>query len=96
MVELTERRPEARVLQVREERGGAEIGVEDEGEWVPLLKTTGGSKACNVMWLQAFHGSQWLPTGLRGTPATLAEKLAESHAHLWSIAVAAIGFSSGD
>jgi hypothetical protein len=69
--------------------------VEDEGEWVPLFQTTGGSKACNVMWLQAFQGSGWLPTGLRGTPVTLAEKLAGPHAHLWSIAVAALGFPSG-
>ena len=44
-----------------------------------------------MMWLQVAQGSRWVPTGLRGTPAKLAEPLAERYAYLWAMAVIAAG-----
>jgi hypothetical protein len=84
--------PEASVLEARTAHQGAVIGLEDEGEWVPLLKLAGGSAACNVMWLLVADGPRWTPTGLKGTPAKLATHLSQQYAYLWAIAAAMTGF----
>jgi hypothetical protein len=90
---LRDRCPEAAPLKARKGREAADVGIEDDGEFVPLLRLRNASKACNVMSLWVHHREQWLPTFVRGTPAELAEQLAGPLAHLWRIPVAAMGFS---
>lgn len=81
--------PNAAALTSHRSRGGVEIGVQDGAEFVPLLRLTGASAACNVMSLLVRQGRGWAPTFLRGTPAELGEPLAGPLHHLWSLAVLA-------
>lgn len=79
----------ASFLTVRVRGKHAVIGYEDEGEWAPLFRITGGSAAFNVADLQVRHHGQWQPTFVRGVPDVIAEALSgplrflwEYHAHL--------------
>lgn len=63
----------------------AVIGIDDEGEFVPLLKLTGASASFNVMSVLVQHHGQWRPTFKRGTPKTLAEPFTGELQHLWTI-----------
>jgi hypothetical protein len=68
------------------------IGLDDAGDFVPLLRLDTASAAGNVMSLSVYHHGQWQPTFERGTPGELAERLAGPLQHLWTIAVAAADF----
>ncbi|MCU0658848.1 MAG: hypothetical protein MUF64_27390 [Polyangiaceae bacterium] len=70
----------------------AVIGLDDAGDFVPLLRLDTASAAGNVMSLSVYHHGQWQPTFERGTPGELAERLAGPLQHLWTIAVAAADF----
>lgn len=85
LAELRERDPRAAGLRIQARGKAAVIGIEDEGEFVPLLKLTGASAKFNVMTLLVYHHRQWHPTFKRGTPKELAEPLAEEIHHLWTI-----------
>ena len=84
-----DRRAEALRLQSTRPSQGVVMGLDDEGEFVPLLKLGGASAAVNVMSLFVRHQARWMPTFHRGTPAQLAQALAGPLQHLWLIAVTA-------
>lgn len=96
LFELQERDDRAGVLCVRPSSRSKEavVGLHDDGEFVPLLKLGAASAAFDVMGLFAPHHGRWMPTFQRGTPAQLADLLAGPLHHLWTLAVAALGFSS--
>ncbi len=91
LAQLRERDPGAKTLRRQPCRPckGVVIGLDDEGQFVPLLKLAGESAAVNVMSLFVRHQARWMPTLQRGTPAQLAEALAGPLLHLWLIAVTA-------
>jgi hypothetical protein len=91
LAKLRQRDPRAKALR-RQSCGpskGVVIGLDDDGQFVPLLKLAGASPAVNVMSLFVRHQARWMPTLQRGTPAQLAEALAGPLLHLWLIAVTA-------
>ena len=63
----------------------AVIGIDDEGEFVPLLKLTRASAKFNVMSVLVHHRGQWQTTFKRGTPTTLAQPFTGELQHLWII-----------
>jgi hypothetical protein len=87
IAELREGDPLADALRTRGRGQTAVIGVEDDGEFVPLLRLTGASAKFNVMSLLVYHHGRWQPTFKRGTPAELAVPLKGELRHLWSIPV---------
>lgn len=68
------------------------IGLDDGGEFVPLLRLDNASAATNVMSLSVYQHGRWEPTFQRGTPAELANVLAGPLQYLWTLAVAAADF----
>jgi hypothetical protein len=74
-------------LRARARGQAAIIGLDDDGEFVPLLRLAAPSAACNVMSLFVRHHGRWEPTCERGTPAQLAATLASPLRHVWAIAV---------
>lgn len=62
-------------LQARPRGATATIGLEEDGEWVPLLRFANGAGAFNVMDLQVRDKSRWAPTGIRGVPNLIADQL---------------------
>lgn len=88
--------PEAAALRPRKGRDGADIGIEDDGEFEPVFRVKNGSKAGNVMSLWVYLHEQWQPTFIRGTPAEIAEKLAGPFTYLWRIPVLAMGFNEDE
>src|SRR5688572_12690832 len=96
LFELRQRDDRAGVLCVRPSSRSKEaiVGLHDDGEFVPLLKLGAASAAFNVMGLFVLHHGRWMPTFQRGTPVQLADLLAGPLHHLWTLAVAAQGFSS--
>lgn len=63
----------------------AELGVNDEGEFVPLLRLGAASAKFNVMTVfvpVAGAWGEWLPLP-RGTPAELAQRLTTDYRHFW-------------
>ena len=91
LAELRRRDPRAKTLRRQPTRPShcVVIGLDDEGEFVPLLKLASASAAVNVMSLFVRHQARWMPTLQRGTPAHLAEALVGPLLHLWLIAVTA-------
>jgi len=85
LAELRQRDARAQALTFRARGKSAVIGIDDEGEFVPLLKLDAGSAAFNVMSLFVHHHGRWQPTLKRGIPKDLAETLATSLSHLWTI-----------
>lgn len=83
--ELRQRDARAQALSFRVRGKLAIIGIDDEGEFVPLLKLDAGSAAFNVMSLFVHHQGRWLPTLKRGIPKDLAEILATSLSYTWTI-----------
>ncbi len=83
----------ASVLQVRARGKKATIGIVDVGEWVPLLRLSNPSAACNVMNLDVRQGRGWAPTFERGTPDQLAQHLLGPLRFTWAAEVEAIGGS---
>lgn len=83
--------PRASALEVRARGPAAVIGLEDEGEFVPLLRVAAPSAHYNVMSLFVSHHGRWLPTLKRGTPQQLADELAGPLQHLWAIPVQMAG-----
>jgi len=75
----------AQGLRARPRGKTAIIGIEDDGEFVPLLKLSGASASFNVMTLLVSHHGKWQPTLKRGTPEELAQPLAAELHHLWTI-----------
>lgn len=94
LFELRKHCPDAQALQPRKGRGGADIGIEENGEFEPLLRVANGSKAANVMSLWVRHHGRWMPTFVRGTPAIIAAQLAGPFRYLWQLHVVAIGFDA--
>ncbi len=97
LAELRRRDPRAEALRLQPGRPsqGVVVGLEDDGEWVPLLKLGSASAAVNVMSLFVHHRARWMPTFQRGTPSQLADALAGPLQHLWLIAVIAQSTDSG-
>lgn len=62
-------------LQARPRGTTATIGLEEDGEWVPLLRFANGSGAFNVMDLQVRDKNRWARTGIRGVPNVVADQL---------------------
>lgn len=62
-------------LQARSRGTTATIGLEEEGEWIPLLRMANGSGAFNVMDLQVRDKRRWASTGVRGIPEVVADEL---------------------
>jgi hypothetical protein len=67
----------------------ATIGIDDHGEWVPLLRLSNPSASYNVMSLDVRHKRGWAPTFERGTPAILVQKLAGPLRFTWAAEVEA-------
>jgi hypothetical protein len=86
--ELRHRDGRAAVLKVGGRGKTAVIGIEDDGEFVPLLRVAHASAKYNVMNLDVRHQRSWAPTFHRGTPSELAEALAGTLQHLWTIPLA--------
>lgn len=85
LAELRQCDPRAHALICRARGKSAVIGIEDEGEFVPLLKLDAGSAAFNVMSLFVHHHGRWQPTLQRGIPKDLAEILAGPFSYLWTM-----------
>ena len=85
--------PVAEALQVRSRGKTAVLGVDDAGVWVPLLRLSNPSAACNVMNLDVRQGRGWAPTFERGVPDALAEKLLGPLRFTWAIEAEAVGCS---
>ena len=87
---LLQRDARAARLRLSEARTrGPVIGLDDGGEFVPLLRLDTPSAAGDVMSLSVNLHGRWQPTHERGTPAQLADLLAGPLQHLWTIAVMA-------
>jgi hypothetical protein len=87
LAELRKRDPRAVALRANGRGQTCVIGIEDDGEFVPLLKLTGASAKFNVMSLLVYHHGRWQPTLKRGTPEELAMPLTGELQHLWTIPV---------
>ena len=61
------------------------IGLDDDGEWAPLLKLGAATPKFAKMMLMVRQGKRWTPTMQKGSPEQLAELLASSLRHLWQI-----------
>lgn len=90
--ELRKRCPDAAALYARKGREAADLGIEENGVFDPLLRVANPSKAVNVMSLWVRHHNRWEPTFVRGTPAEIAAQLAGPFDYLWRMHVAAMGF----
>lgn len=82
---MVARDPATRALEARARGKTATIGVTDGGDWVPVLRLSNPSNACNVMSLDVRHGSRWAPTFERGTPDALAQKLLGPLRFTWAM-----------
>jgi len=91
--ELRREDPAAKALAARHRGKAATIGVTDDGEWVPLLRLSNPSGACNVMSLDVRHHDRWAPTFERGTPAMLAEQLLGPLRFTWALWAETVGWS---
>jgi len=96
LVELCQRDERARVLTLHKTSRKAEIGIDDEGTWVPVLRVDEPSARYNVMSLWVPQGRSWVPTFQRGTPAMLADLLSSSLQHLWLPAAVMAAFDPSD
>ena len=90
---LTSKDPAARALQVRARGKTATLGVVENGIWVPLLRLSNPSAACNVMNLDVRNKQNWAPTFERGVPNALAEKLLGPLRFTWAMEAEAVGWS---
>ena len=79
--------PLAEHLDVRKRGKTATIGLEDQGEWVPLIRLANGSASFNVMSLEVRSHGRWEPTGVRGVPKDVAAALATTLRFLWEFEV---------
>jgi hypothetical protein len=75
----------ASALEARARGKKATIGVVDGDDWVPVLRLSNPSAACNVMNLDVRHGTRWAPTFERGTSDALAEKLLGELRFTWAM-----------
>jgi len=91
--ELRREDPAANALAARHRGKTATIGVTEDGEWVPLLRLSNPSGACNVMSLDVRHHDRWAPTFERGTPTMLAEKLLGPLRFTWALWAETVGWS---
>lgn len=82
--------PSAVALKARARGRTSVLGVEDFGDWVPLLRLSNPSASCNVMDVDVRQGQGWAPGFTRGTPAQLAEQLAGPLAFTWQAEVGAL------
>jgi len=82
----------ASVLIAKHRGRTATIGVLDAEDWVPLLRLSNPSAACNVMSLDVRHHNRWAPTFERGTPTILAEQLLGPLRFTWALSAEAIGW----
>lgn len=67
----------------RPRRKDAQIGLTEQGVFVPLLALGAASAAYNVMSLFVREQGRFMPTFQRGTPAMLAKILVGPYQHLW-------------
>ena len=96
LAELRRLDPRAAALLIRARGQTAVIGIEDDGEFVPLLKLAGASGKFNVMSLHVYHNGRWQPTLKRSTPAGLAEPLTGEIQHVWTIPVEMANMDFGE
>lgn len=80
-------------VAARARSADAQIGVLEEGQFVPLLRLGAASAAYNVMSLFVYQNGRALPTLQRGTPQRLAELLVGPWQHLWLFDVIAQDFT---
>jgi hypothetical protein len=94
LAELRQRDPRAAALKTRTRGPTAVIGIEDQGEFVPVFRLDRGSAKFNVMSLSVLHRRRWAPTFERATPRDLAVALAGPLNHLWTIPLSMVDFSA--
>ena len=90
---LVSKEPAAANLQIRARGKTATFGVVDAGVWVPLLRLSNPSAACNVMNLDVRQGRGWAPTFERGISDALADKLLGPLRFTWAIEAENLGWS---
>lgn len=76
-------------LQARPRGTTATIGLEEEGDWIPLLRFANGAGAFNVMDLQVRDKTTWARTGVRGVPNVVADQLVGPLRFTWEFQVQA-------
>jgi hypothetical protein len=67
----------------RPRRKDAQIGLTEQGVFIPLLALGAASAAYNVMSLFVWERGRFVPTFQRGTPEKLAKILTGPYRHLW-------------
>ena len=73
-------------------RKDVQIGLIEQGAFIPLLALGAASGAYNVMSLFVWEQGRFLPTFMRGTPQMLAKLLVDAYRHLWLFDVVARDF----
>ena len=85
LLDLRAVEPNTKTLKIRSKGKTAVVGVEDAGEWAPLLRLSNPSASFNVMNLDARHHTRWSPTHVRGVPQTIVAALVGPLRFLWEI-----------
>lgn len=75
-------------------RKDAQIGLTEEGVFIPLLALGAASAAYNVMSLFVWEQGLFMPTFQRGTPEMMAKILVGAYRHLWLFDVVTKDFPS--
>jgi hypothetical protein len=91
--ELRRNDPAAATLAARHQGKTATIGLTDKHGWLPLLRLSNPSGACNVMSLDVRQKDRWAPTFERGTPEMIAKKLLGPLRFTWAMWVEALDCS---
>ena len=84
---LRDLEPVATLLECKVRGGTATLGINDQGEWVPLLRLAQPSQSFNVMSLDVRHHERWEPTFTRGDPGAIADALVGPLRFTWHLQV---------
>lgn len=79
--------PEAAPLEVETEAGRAYLGLSDENGFCIAICLASASAKYNVMSIYAPQNDRLVNTFFRGTPAMLAERLANELRYLWEMPI---------
>ena len=85
----------AQYLKMKGKRDTVILGIEDDREFVPILRLGAGSAKFNKMMLFVYHKRIWQPTFHKGTPKMLAQLLAGELNYLWTMHISMIGWHPG-
>lgn len=85
LVELQKLDNRAKFLKLVAKKDIAIFGVEEDGEFVPILRLGAGTPKLNKMMLFVYHQGQWQTTCHKGTPKMLAQWLAGELNYLWTL-----------